>query len=200
MKKYILVLIMTVSPLIGQENTEKETKKGIDYKRPVFGLNIGIGGGGLVDVLSGGIFIQNRETKAGGMISLSFVPEFYAGKQRKVYFYTRLPLYGYIFPTILQLDQIELGVLIGMGGYIKEADKYNPWSVVMNGALGPAMAYRFNYSSIPWTGYASLYLSLDIRYHTKSNYAVQFGINSNILFGVITQMGFSINTQLGLVF
>jgi len=200
MKKQIILLLMIVSPLIGQENTEKETKKGIDYKRPVFGLNFGIGGGRVADVLSGGIFTQSRETTAGGMISLSFAPEFYVGKQRKVYFYTRLPLYGYIFPTISQLDQIELGVLIGMGGYIKEADKYNPWSVVVNGALGPAMAYRFNYNNSPWTGYASFYLSLDIRYHTQSNYAIQFGINSNILLGVVSQMGFSINGQVGFVF
>ncbi|MGL4366745.1 MAG: hypothetical protein ACRCTQ_00460 [Brevinemataceae bacterium] len=105
MKKYILVLIMIVSPLMAQEkNTEIR-----EYKRPVFGLNSDFG-------------LSYVPISHVGLVG-GIVPEFYIGKQRKTYFYLQLPLQ---FQGLYSYNNIAsffgIGVLIGMGGYILEAD------------------------------------------------------------------------------
>ena len=197
MKKYLVLLLMIVSPLMGQE---KADKRSVDYKRPVFGLNFGIGGG---FYSSFNLYLHDLPNND-LYLSTSIVPEFYLGENHKVYFYMQLPLYGYLFPNTSILNQLGFGVLIGIGGYIKEADKYDPWSVVMNGAFGPAMSYGYrHYHSLTSESvaiYTSAYLSLDARYHINNSYAIQFGINTVFNFAIFSDVGWGINTQVGLAF
>jgi len=200
MKKILLLAILIASPLIGQENTEKETKKGIDYKRPIFGLNFGIGGG----FYSSFSLYVNDLPNNDLYVSLSIIPEFYIGNHHSVYFYIQLPLYGYLFPNTSILNQLGSGVLIGMGGYILEANNSDRWSLIMNGAIGPAISYGYrhdhNLTSESIAIYAATYLSLDARYHINSIYAIQFGINAVLNFAIFSDIGWGINTQVGFVF
>ena len=175
MKKYVLVLLILVSPLMAQEKSEQRS---IDYKRPVFGLNFNIG------------YSYNLLSYSGLNVGIS--PEFYLGAKHKVYFYLQLPL-GYQYyshksdegalfiqpaPSIFYF-----GALIGLGGYILEADRNNPLSIVMNGAFGGHLLFGpteagqgYNGTSTALGGAGVIaYLDLLFRYHINEIYAVQFG-------------------------
>ena len=190
MKIYILVLLMIVSPLMAQE---KADKRSIDYKRPVFGLNFELG-------------YSIIPTAYSGLVT-GIVPEFYIGKNNKVYFYLQLPLQFQGLYTYNQVSNLfGLGMLLGVGGYILEADNSNRWSLIMNGAIGgkflfgPAgVGQGYNGTSTILSGEGIvLYLDFLARYHITSLYSVQFGPTLTVVFPIIPKM--NITFKVGLAF
>lgn len=200
MKKYVLLLLLISGPLRAQEKQIKY--KYLEYKRPVFGLNVDIG------------YSYNLFSRSG--LSTGIAPEFYLGKKHKVYFYLQFSL-GYQYYPYISYDHAIIltpafssfyfGTYIGLGGYILEASNGDPWSVVMNGAVGGQFLFTpvqhgtgYNATSIGLGGEGiSFYLDFILRKHISRQYAVQFGpfIVANLMFPSMT---IDINFKVGLVF
>lgn len=166
---------MIVSPIMGQEQKES---KSINYKRPIFGLNVDMG------------YSYNIFSRSGFNVGIS--PEFYVGIKHKVYFYLQFSL-GYQYYTYRDPEDLFLimpavstfyfGAYIGMGGYIREANDYDPWSIIMNGAVGGSLLFRpiekgygYNGTSTELYGEGAVaYLDILFRKHINEDYAIQFG-------------------------
>jgi len=190
MKKYILVLLMIVNPLMGQEKIEKRS---IEYKRPVFGLNLNLGISYIMPQYIG--------------LNVEITPEFYIGKENKVYFYLQLPLQFQGFYTYNKIPSFfGFGLLLGMGGYILEADNSNRWSLIMNGAVGGIFLFRniqlgqgYNGTSTELSGEGIvMYLDFLARYHLDDNYAIQFGPALDIVWPIIPKINLAF--KVGLAF
>lgn len=185
---------MIVSPLIGQEKIEKESaRRSIHYKRPVFGLNLDLGMSYVVPSYIG--------------LNAGITPEFYIGKKSNVYFYLQLPLQFQGFYTYSKIPSFfGLGVLLGMGGYILEANNSNPWSFIMNGAVGGMFLFRntqlgqgYNGTSTELSGEGIvMYLEFLTRYHMNDTYAVQFGPVLDVVWPIIPKL--NISFKVGLAF
>ena len=174
MRKLLLLMLIIASPIIGQE---KEVRREY-YKRPIFGLNFNIG------------YSYNLLSYSGLNVGIS--PEFYLGTKRKIYFYLQLPL-GYQYYSHKSDEgalfiqpapsMFYFGALIGLGGYILEADRSNQLSIIMNGAFGGHLLFGpteagqgYNGTSTALGGAGVMaYLDLLFRYHQNEIYAIQFG-------------------------
>ena len=198
MKKMLLLILLFTSPLMAQE---KEARR-YYYKRPVFGLNFNIG------------YSYNLLSYSGLNVGIS--PEFYLGDKRKIYFYLQVPL-GYQYYSH-KSDEGALfiqpapslfyfGVLIGLGGYILEADRSNSLSIVMNGAFGGHLLFGpteagqgYNGTSTALGGAGVIaYLDSLFRYHINEIYAVQFGPALIVNF-MIPSITVDISFKVGLAF
>ena len=189
MKKMLLLMLLFTSPLMAQE---KEARRDY-YKRPVFGLNFELGYSIIPTAYSG--------------LATGLVPEFYIGKNNKVYFYLQLPLQFQGLYTYNQISNLfGLGMLLGMGGYILEADNSNRWSLIMNGAIGGKFLFGPTEAGQGYNGTSTilsgegvvLYLDFLARYHITNLYSVQFGPTLTVVFPIIPKM--NITFKVGLAF
>ena len=160
MKKYLVLLLMIVSPLMGQEKS--------NIKNPVMAISVQLGG---VGVLASSLFTTG--------VSLELMA---AKKKSKAYFYMKFDTA--FTPTHKSLYGVNLHGLIGAGGYVfdnRSKETGIGSSVVLNGGLQFGGAIPFANDSSDTLIYSLSFLGAEIntryRYHFTPNIAIQFGLD-----------------------
>ena len=163
MKKYILVLLMLVSPLMAQETAQD------DIKNPVVAISIQLGGVGVL--ATSPLFTTG--------VSLELMA---AKKKSKAYFYMKFDTA--FTPTHKSLYGVNLHGLIGAGGYVFDNRSQKTGvgsSIVLNGGLQFGGAIPFANDSSDTLIYSLSFLGAEIntryRYHFTPNIAIQLGLD-----------------------
>ena len=167
MKKYLVLLLMIVSPLMGQEKS--------NIKNPVMAISVQLGG---VGVLASSLFTTG--------VSLELMA---AKKKSKAYFYMKFDTA--FTPTHKSLYGVNLHGLIGAGGYVfdnRSQETGTGSSIVLNGGLQFGGAIPFANNSRDDLIYSLSFLGAEIntryRYHFSPHVAIQFGLDLGGSIGV----------------